>query len=660
MGAVTRLISVISGGIGLIFTIFLVFNVLEKSPGDEKMQKLSKAIQVGAKSFIIAEYRILFIVLALLAVFLWKISSHSMAISFLMGSIFSALAGYFGLSISTRANSRTTYGATKSLKDALTISFNGGAVMGMTVVSLGLIGLGGVFFLFDGNVEIMSGYAMGASFAALFARVGGGIFTKAADIGADLVGKVEANIPEDDPRNPAVIADNVGDNVGDVAGMGADLYESYVGSIFSASVLGGIDYSVKGSIFPFFVASSGLILSILGIILVNLFIKRSDNVEPQKALDFGTYITSFFQAIAVIVLSKIILGSFKPALIAILGMMVGILIGAVTEYYTSKKPIDDLAKSAPSGPAPLIINGLALGMESTLLPVLFIGISIVLSFKLYGLYGISIAALGMLSTLGITLSIDAYGPIADNAGGIAQMAKLDPHVREITDKLDTVGNTTAAIGKGFAIGSAALTALALFASYTQEVNISVVDLNHANVFVALLAGAMLPFLFSSLVLKAVGKAANLMVEEVRRQFKEIVGLIDGKAEPNYGKCVKIATSGALKHMVLPSLIAIIAPILTYLVLGKEAVAGMLAGATVCGVMLAIFMANSGGAWDNAKKTIESGELGGKGSLSHKASIVGDTVGDPLKDTAGPSINILIKLMSIVSIVLIPILERFFN
>ena len=660
MGAVTRLFSVISGGIGLIFTIFLVFNVLEKSPGDENMQKLSKAIQVGAKSFIIAEYRILFIVLALLSIFLWRISSHSMAISFLMGSLFSALAGYLGLSIATRANSRTTYGATKGLKDALAISFNGGAVMGMTVVSLGLIGLGGVFFLFDGNIEMMSGYAMGASFTALFARVGGGIFTKAADIGADLVGKVEANIPEDDPRNPAVIADNVGDNVGDVAGMGADLYESYVGAIFSASVLGGIDYSIKGAIFPFFVASSGLLLSILGIILVNLFIKKSDNVEPQKVLDFGTYITSFFQAIAVIILSKIILGSFKPALIAILGMMVGILIGVVTEYYTSKKPIKDLANSAPSGPAPLIINGLALGMESTLLPVLFIGISIVLSFKLYGLYGIAIAALGMLSTLGITLSIDAYGPIADNAGGIAQMAKLDPHVREITDKLDTVGNTTAAIGKGFAIGSAALTALALFASYTQAVNITVVDLNHAYVFVALLVGAMLPFLFSSLVLKAVGKAANLMVEEVRRQFKEIVGLIDGKAEPNYGKCVKIATSGALKHMIFPSLIAIIAPILTYLVLGKEAVAGMLAGATVCGVMLAIFMANSGGAWDNAKKAIESGELGGKGSLSHKASIVGDTVGDPLKDTAGPSINILIKLMSIVSIVLIPILERFFN
>jgi len=660
MGAISQIISVISGFIGLIFTVFLVFNILEKSPGNEKMQKLSKIIQVGARSFLFSEYRILFVIIFLFAAFLWFVSSYQMALSFILGSVFSVLSGFLGMSIATRANARTTNAAISSLKDALAVSFNGGAVMGMIVTSLGLMGLGGIFFLGKGNIELMSGYAMGASFVALFARVGGGIFTKAADVGADLVGKVEANIPEDDPRNPAVIADNVGDNVGDVAGMGADLYESYVGSIFSASVLGSIVFSTNGALFPFFVASSGLILSIFGIIFVNYYIKKTKEVEPEKALHFGTYLTSFLQAIVVFFLSKIVFGNFYSGLIVIMGMVVGILIGVVTEYYTAKKPVTELAKSAPSGSAPLIINGLALGMESTLFPILLIGTAIILSFYLYGLFGIAIAAVGMLSTLGMSLSIDAYGPIADNAGGIAEMAHLEPYVRERTDKLDAVGNTTAAMGKGFAIGSAALTALALFASYLQVTNISIVDLNDANVFTAMLIGAMLPFLFSSLVMKAVGNAANLMVEEVRRQFKEIVGLMEGKADPDYGKCVKIATDGALKYMILPSLVAVIAPIIVYFLLGKQAVAGMLAGTTGSGVMLAIFMANSGGAWDNAKKLIETGKYGGKGSLAHKASVVGDTVGDPLKDTAGPSINILIKLMSIVSIVIIPILIRIFE
>lgn len=660
MGATSQLISVISGGIGIIFTFFLVFNILEKSRGNEVMQKLSKIIQIGARSFLFSEYKILFLVIILFALFLLIANSLSMALSFLLGSFFSVLAGFFGMSIATRANARTTHAARSSLKEALTISFNGGAVMGMTVTSLGLMGLGSVFFLGGGNTELMSGYAMGASFVALFARVGGGIFTKAADVGADLVGKVEANIPEDDPRNPAVIADNVGDNVGDVAGMGADLYESYVGSIFSASVLGGIAFSIKGAIFPFFVASSGLLLSILGIIIVNYYIKKSKDIKPEKALHFGTYTTAFFQGIVVILLSRFFLGYYDAGLIVILGMIVGILIGIFTEYYTAKKPVKELAKSSPSGAGPLIINGLALGMESTFFPILLIGIAIVISFNFYGLFGIAISSVGMLSTLGMSLSIDAYGPIADNAGGIAEMAHLEPYVRERTDKLDAVGNTTAAMGKGFAIGSAALTALALFASYLQVANISLVDLNNANVFTALLIGGMLPFLFSSLVMKAVGNAANLMVEEVRRQFKEIVGLMEGKADPDYGKCVKIATNGALKYMILPSLIAVIAPILVFLLLGKEAVAGMLAGTTASGVMLAIFMANSGGAWDNAKKHIEEGNYGGKGSLAHKASVIGDTVGDPLKDAAGPSINILIKLMSIVSIVIIPVLMRFFE
>ncbi|PNR95933.1 sodium-translocating pyrophosphatase [Petrotoga sp. 9PWA.NaAc.5.4] len=660
MGAIFQLIAVISGGIGLIFTVFLVFNILEKPAGNEKMQKLSKAIQVGAKSFLFSEYKILFLVIILSAILLWQISSFEMSLSFGLGAMFSILSGFFGMSIATRANTRTTQAAINSLKGALTIAFNAGAVMGITVTSLGLIGLGMIFYFGGGNTEMMGGYAMGASFVALFARVGGGIFTKAADVGADLVGKLEANIPEDDPRNPAVIADNVGDNVGDVAGMGADLYESYIGSIYSASVLGGLAYSLKGAIFPFFVASSGLILSIIGIVSVNYFIKKAKNINPQKALNFGTYLTSFLQAIIVLFLSKIILNTFQAGLIVISGMIVGILIGAITEHYTSKKPVFKLAQNAPSGSAPLIINGLALGMESTLFPIIFIGASIVISFTFYGLFGIAIASVGMLSTLGMTLSIDAYGPIADNAGGIAEMAGLESSVRQRTDKLDSVGNTTAAIGKGFAIGSAALTALALFASYIQVANVSLIDLNNANVFTALLIGAMLPFLFSALVMKAVGNAATLMVQEVRRQFNEIVGLMEGKAEPDYGRCVKIATNGALKHMILPALIAVISPMIVYFLLGKEAVAGMLAGTTVSGVMLAIFMANSGGAWDNAKKYIEEGNLGGKGSMAHKAAVVGDTVGDPLKDTAGPSINILIKLMSIVSIVVIPLLIRIFE
>jgi K(+)-stimulated pyrophosphate-energized sodium pump len=500
---------------------------------------------------------------------------------------------------------------------------------------------------------------MGASFVALFARVGGGIFTKAADVGADLVGKTEAGIPEDDPRNPATIADNVGDNVGDVAGMGADLYESYVGSIFSASVLGALMFDVKGAVFPFLIAAFGLISSIIGIIIVNISIKEKENLDPSKMLHLGTYAANVIELIIIFVLSKLILDTFQAALVITLGMIVGILIGSITEYYTAKKPIEKLASTATSGSAPLLINGMALGMESTAIPVILIGIATIVSFSLLGLFGIALAAVGMLSTLGITLAIDAYGPIADNAGGIAQMSGLDPKVRERTDLLDSVGNTTAAMGKGFAIGSATLTALALFASYIQVTGISMVDLNDPNVFVGALVGAMLPFLFSALTMKAVGDSANIMVNEVRRQFKVIPGLMEGKAEPDYAKCVEIATGGALKKMTLPSLLAVFSPIIIYFLLGEVAVAGTLAGTTVAGVMLAIFMSNSGGAWDNAKKYIETGKYGGKGSMAHKASVIGDTVGDPFKDTAGPAINILIKLMSIVSIVVIPILMNLF-
>ncbi|MDK2945766.1 sodium-translocating pyrophosphatase [Geotoga petraea] len=660
MGVLSQLSGVIAGIIGIIFTIFLTFIVMEINPGNEKMQKISKAIQVGARAFLFSEYKILYLIVFAFSLILGFSNSWIMALSFVFGATLSVLAGFFGMSIATRANTRTANEAQSSLARALKVAFNGGAVMGMTVTSLGLFGLGLTFFLTGGDTIVLSGYAMGASFVALFARVGGGIFTKAADVGADLVGKTEAGIPEDDPRNPATIADNVGDNVGDVAGMGADLYESYVGSIFSASVLGALMFDVKGAVFPFLIAAFGLISSIIGIIIVNISIKEKENLDPSKMLHLGTYAANVIELIIIFVLSKLILDTFQAALVITLGMIVGILIGSITEYYTAKKPIEKLASTATSGSAPLLINGMALGMESTAIPVILIGIATIVSFSLLGLFGIALAAVGMLSTLGITLAIDAYGPIADNAGGIAEMSGLDPKVRERTDLLDSVGNTTAAIGKGFAIGSATLTALALFASYIQVTGISMVDLNDPNVFVGALVGAMLPFLFSALTMKAVGDSANIMVNEVRRQFKVIPGLMEGKAEPDYAKCVEIATAGSLKKMTLPSLLAVFSPIIIYFLLGKVAVAGTLAGTTVAGVMLAIFMSNSGGAWDNAKKYIETGKYGGKGSMAHKASVIGDTVGDPFKDTAGPAINILIKLMSIVSIVVIPILMNLFE
>ncbi|KAF2955500.1 sodium-translocating pyrophosphatase [Marinitoga sp. 38H-ov] len=655
-----NLSGIIFGLSGIIFTVFLTFKVLENSPGNEKMQKISKAIQEGAKAFLISEYKILYIIVIIIFILLGLINGWNMSLSFLLGATLSVASGFFGMGIATKANTRTAQGAIESLNKGLKIAFNGGAVMGMTVASLGLFGLGLVYYLTNGDTISMSGYAMGASLVALFARVGGGIFTKAADVGADLVGKTEAGIPEDDPRNPAVIADNVGDNVGDVAGMGADLYESFVGSIFSASALGIIMYSEKGAIFPFLVASIGILAAMLGIIIFNYYLKTKDNVDPSKALHFGTYIANGLTLLGVLMISLFFLRTIKPFIVIFLGMIVGMIIGNITEYYTAKNPIKHLAHSAISGAAPLLINGMAIGMESTAIPVILISFATIISYYFLGLFGIALAGVGMLATLGITLAIDAYGPIADNSGGIAQMADLESFVRERTDQLDAVGNTTAAIGKGFAIGSAALTALALFASYTQVTNLSIIDLSKSNVFIGALIGGMLPFLFSSMAMKAVGDAAEIMVQEVRRQFKEIVGLMEGKAEPDYKKCVSIATKGALKKMVLPSLLAVFMPIIMYIVLGKESVAGMLVGTTVSGVMLAIFMANAGGAWDNAKKYIEEGNFGGKGTFAHKAAVIGDTVGDPFKDTAGPAINILIKLMSIISIVVIPILIKIFE
>lgn len=657
---ILNLSGVIFGLIGIIFTVFLTFKVLENSPGNEKMQKISGAIQSGAKAFLISEYKILYVIVIIIFLLLGIFNGWKMAFSFFLGSTLSVAAGFFGMSIATKTNTRTAQGAIESLNKGLKIAFNGGAVMGMTVASLGLFGLGLVYYLTNGDTISMSGYAMGASLVALFARVGGGIFTKAADVGADLVGKTEAGIPEDDPRNPAVIADNVGDNVGDVAGMGADLYESFVGSIFSASALGVLSYNENGAVFPFLVTSIGILSAIIGILIFNLNVKNKENVDPSKALHFGTYIANSLTLLGALFLSLIILKSIYPFIVIFFGMLVGMIIGNITEYYTAKSPIKHLAKSAESGAAPLLINGMAIGMESTAIPVILISIATIVSYYLMGLFGIALAGVGMLSTLGITLAIDAYGPIADNAGGIAQMAELKPYVRERTDQLDAVGNTTAAIGKGFAIGSAALTALALFASYTKVTNLSIIDLSKSQVFIGALIGGMLPFLFSSMAMKAVGDAAEIMVTEVRRQFKEIVGLMEGKADPDYKSCVAIATKGALRKMIMPSLLAVFMPIIMFFILGKESVAGMLVGTTVSGVMLAIFMANSGGAWDNAKKYIEEGNYGGKGSFAHKASVIGDTVGDPFKDTAGPAINILIKLMSIVSIVVIPILIKLFK
>jgi len=652
-----RTIGISSGIIGLLFTFFLSKRVLKNDPGNEKMVKISNSIQIGARAFLFSEYKIMYVLLIIFSLLLGFIQSWQMGLTFIFGATLSVLSGFIGMSIATKANCRTAQAAVSSLGKALRVAFNGGAVMGMTVASLGIFGLGTVFFLSNGNSVLLSGYAMGASFVALFARVGGGIFTKAADVGADLVGKTEAGIPEDDPRNPAVIADNVGDNVGDVAGMGADLYESYVGSIFSASVLGTVAFSALGGVFPFTVAASGILSSIIGIVFVNLTIKESEKINPSFMLNLGTYIANAIEVVFVLILSKLLLKSYTAGMIITLGMIVGILIGALTEYYTAKNPVKKLAKSATSGAAPLLINGLAVGMESTALSVILISIVTIISFRFLGLYGIALGGIGMLATLGITLAIDAYGPIADNAGGIAEMSHLDPSVRSRTDKLDAVGNTTAAIGKGFAIGSAALTALALFASYTQVTGINIVDIKESTVFIGVLIGAMLPFLFSAMTMKAVGDSAQEMVAEVRRQFKEIPGIMDEKNDPDYARCVSIATGGALKKMVIPSLLAVLSPLIVYFILDKVAVAGLLVGTTVTGVLLAIFMSNSGGAWDNAKKHIEEGNYGGKGSMAHKAAVIGDTVGDPFKDTSGPAINILIKLMSIVSIVIIPVIIK---
>ena len=645
----------ILGICALLFAFYLTKKVGRQDAGTDRMKEIAAFIHEGARAFLTAEYKILIVFVVVLFILIGVgIGNWVTAVCFLVGALFSTVAGYIGMNVATKANVRTAAAAKDSgMNKALSIAFSGGAVMGMAVVGFGLFGAG-VIYALTKNPDVLSGFSLGASSIALFARVGGGIYTKAADVGADLVGKVEAGIPEDDPRNPAVIADNVGDNVGDVAGMGADLFESYVGSLVSAITLGVVYAKESGAIFPLVIAALGVLASVIGC----FFVKGDENSSPHKALKYGSYSAAIVVMIGSLILSKLFFNGFKEAIAIIFGLIVGLLIGVITEVYTSGDYgfVKKIAQQSETGPATTVISGIAVGMQSTAVPIILIAIGIIGAYSFSGLYGIALAAVGMLSTTGITVAVDAYGPIADNAGGIAEMSGLPSEVRNITDKLDAVGNTTAAMGKGFAIGSAALTALALFVSYAQAVGLfeSGINLLDYKVIVGMFVGGMLPFLFSAFTMDSVSKAAYKMIEEVRRQFKTIPGILEGKGKPDYTSCVAISTQAALKEMLLPGVMAVLAPLFIGIVLGPAALGGLLGGALVTGVMLAIFMSNSGGAWDNAKKYIEDGNHGGKGSEAHRAAVVGDTVGDPFKDTSGPSINILIKLMTIVSLVFAPL------
>lgn len=652
------IIGAISGVLALIFAGLKIYSIMSKDPGNERMQQLSGFIHQGAMAFLKREYKILSIFVVLVFTGLYKFVDLPTAVCFICGALCSAFAGFVGMAVSTKANTRTTAAAQISLNKAFDIAFSGGAVMGMTVVGLGLLGLSVLYYIYN-DPNIVNGFALGGSSIALFARVGGGIYTKAADVGADLVGKIEAGIPEDDHRNPAVIADNVGDNVGDVAGMGADLFESYVGSIIAGITLGLISLGTNGALLPLIIAAVGIVSSIVA----TCFVKTKEGANPMLALHFGTFSAMIILIIATYYVCNIMLAPTVAMGVfwaIVIGILVGTIIGVITEYYTSShyKPVKQIAQATETGAATTIIAGLGTGMLSVFFPIILICGAIIASFLLVGgaqnymlgVYGVAMSAVGMLATTGMIVAVDAYGPISDNAGGIAEMAGLDKVVRERTDKLDSVGNTTAAIGKGFAIGSAALTALALLCAYASVVGLKSINILDPFVCAGLIFGGCLPFIFCALTMGAVGRAAQKMVDEVRRQFRDIKGIMEDTAQPDYAKCIDISTTSAIMEMIIPGIMAVCAPLVVGIFMGPEALGGMLMGSIGSGVCLAIMMANAGGAWDNAKKFIEGGAHGGKGSPAHAAAVVGDTVGDPFKDTSGPSLNILIKLMTIVSLV----------